>query len=57
MEKVDFKKELKHLYNASAREPVIVDVPAMNFLMIEGMGDPRRSAPEKLKTVIRHAVK
>jgi len=43
MAKVDFKKELKHLYSASARGPVIVDVPPMNFAMIDGAGDPNTS--------------
>ncbi len=43
MEKIDFKKELKHLYNPSAKEVVFVDVPEMNFLMIDGMGDPNTS--------------
>lgn len=40
MAKVDLKKELKHLYNPSAKEAAIVDVPKMNFLMIDGEGDP-----------------
>ena len=40
MEKVDFKKELKHLYQASARKVVQVDVPPMGFLMVDGEGDP-----------------
>jgi len=40
VEKVDFKKELKHLYGASVKEPTIVDVPGMNFLMVDGFGDP-----------------
>ena len=40
MSKVDFKKELKHLYRPSAKEFVVVDVPPMNFLMIDGHGDP-----------------
>ena len=40
MLKIDWKKELKHLYRPSARAPVAVDVPAMNFLMIDGAGDP-----------------
>ncbi len=39
MKKLDLKKELKHLYNPPA-EVVIVDVPEMNFLMIDGAGDP-----------------
>ena len=40
MIKIDFKKELKHLYNPPAREPVIVDMPSMNYLMVDGAGDP-----------------
>jgi hypothetical protein len=40
MEKIDFKKVLKHLYNPSAKEVVIVDVPKMNFAMVDGIGDP-----------------
>ena len=44
MEKIDLKKELKHLYNPSPKEVVAVDVPAMNFLMIDGEGDPNTSA-------------
>ncbi len=40
MSKTDFKKEWKHLYRPSAKEFVIVDVPPMNFLMIDGHGDP-----------------
>lgn len=41
--KVDYKKELKHLYNASAKEAVLVEVPEMRFLMIDGAGDPNTS--------------
>jgi len=40
MRKLDIKKELKHLYQPSAKEVVQVDVPPMNFLMIDGKGDP-----------------
>jgi len=40
MEKIDFKKRFKHLYSPSAKEAVIVDVPKMNFLMIDGVGHP-----------------
>jgi len=103
MSKVDFKKKLKHLYNPPKSKFTIVDVPAMNFLMIDGHGDPnnnpafqdisdalygmaytiaqmhafieaegyephgkhheiylsdpRRTAPEKLKTVIRQPIR
>ncbi len=40
MKKVDLKKELKVLYQPTAKAVVEVDVPVMNFLMIDGMGDP-----------------
>lgn len=38
--KVDFKKELKHLYRPSLKAFVVVDVPPMQFLMVDGHGDP-----------------
>jgi len=41
--KVDLRKELKHLYNPSAKEVSVVDVPEMNFLMVDGEGDPNTS--------------
>lgn len=44
MSKTDYKKELRHLYHAT-KEPVVVDVPPMNFLMIDGSGDPN-TTPE-----------
>jgi hypothetical protein len=43
MSKIDFKKELKHLYQPSAKTFEVVDVPPMNFLMIDGHGDPNTS--------------
>jgi hypothetical protein len=43
MEKIDYKKELKHLYKPSAKKVEIVEVPQMNFLMIDGEGDPNTS--------------
>jgi hypothetical protein len=41
--KVDLKKELKHLYKPPTKEVVEVDVPKMNYLMIDGEGDPNTS--------------
>jgi len=38
--KVDFKKTMKELYNPSAKEVVMVEVPEMQFLMIDGIGSP-----------------
>lgn len=43
MTKIDLKKALKHLYNPLAKEPVAVVVPPMNFLMIDGEGNPNNS--------------
>jgi hypothetical protein len=43
MKKIDLKKELKHLYLPSAKEVVQIDIPTMNYLMIDGEGDPNTS--------------
>jgi len=40
MEKIDLKKGLRAFYGPSAKEVVAVDVPSMNFLMIDGQGSP-----------------
>jgi hypothetical protein len=58
MSKVDLKKDLTHLYNPSAKEVSVVDVPTMNFLMVDGSGDPNVSleyqqAMEALFTLLR----
>ncbi|NOX76769.1 MAG: hypothetical protein GXP17_09215 [Gammaproteobacteria bacterium] len=47
MNKIDFKKELKYLYKPSASKVEEVNVPAMNFLMIDGEGDPNTSPEYK----------
>ena len=47
MVKQDFKKDLKHLYNPSAREVTVVEVPKMTFLMLDGMGDPNTAQAYK----------
>jgi len=43
MKKLDLKKSLKYLYEPSARVFSIVDVPLMNFIMIDGHGNPNTS--------------
>jgi hypothetical protein len=40
MEKINYKKKLQHLYKPSVKEVEIVEVPQMNFLMIDGDGGP-----------------
>jgi len=49
MSKVDFKKEYKELF-APPKKFVIVDVPEMQFLMVDGHGDPN-IAPEYQEAV------
>jgi hypothetical protein len=40
MTKIDFKKTLKHLYHPPRDEFQRVEVPEMQFLMVDGHGDP-----------------
>lgn len=42
LERIDLRKQLKSLYGGSGA-PAVVDVPAMNFLMLDGHGDPNTS--------------
>ncbi len=43
MPTIDLRKQLKHLYQPSAKQFSVVDVPSMNFLMIDGAGNPSTS--------------
>ncbi|MCK9150540.1 GyrI-like domain-containing protein [Methanobacterium alcaliphilum] len=43
MKKIDYKKEYKELYSASKTKPSLVKVPKLNYLMIDGKGDPNTS--------------
>jgi hypothetical protein len=36
VKKIDLRKELRHLYNPSAKKVECVDVPAFNFVMLDG---------------------
>jgi len=45
MSKIDFKKELPELFKASARQAALVRIPRINFLAIDGVGNPN-TAPE-----------
>jgi hypothetical protein len=40
VEKLDFKKELASLYAPKNTDWELIEVPAMNFLMVDGKGDP-----------------
>lgn len=50
MANLDLKKELKHLYAPSATDVSVVSVPPMNYLMIDGAGNPN-SAPRYQQAV------
>ena len=40
--KVDFKKELKELYNPKPGRFTLVKVPKLKYLMVDGQGDPNK---------------
>lgn len=42
-EKIGPKKALKASYTASAKDVVQIEVPAMRFLMVDGLGNPNTS--------------
>src|SRR3990167_8225220 len=43
MKFIDFKKQYKYLYSPKQGIPEIVDVPLMQFMMVDGQGDPNNS--------------
>ena len=43
MHKIDYKKEFKDLFNPPYEKVVVVDVPELNFLMVDGIGEPNAS--------------
>lgn len=50
MQERDYVKEQTQLYNPSSETPEIVEVPGMNFLKVDGKGDPNAS-PEFMEDV------
>lgn len=46
--KLDYKKNFPELYKPSAKKPSIIEVPEMNYFMIDGKGDPNQSTEYKL---------
>jgi hypothetical protein len=47
MEKLDLLKQLKDLYSAPLNQVVFKTIPALNYLMIDGQGDPNTSPQYK----------
>ena len=66
-DKIDFRKSLKTLYQPSAKAFELIEVPAMQFVMVDGAGNPNTAEGYKhalewlyatsyaLKFAIRHA--
>jgi hypothetical protein len=44
---IDLRQQFKHLYQPSAKQFSIVDAPPLNFLMIDGAGNPNTSQAYK----------
>ncbi len=44
MAKKDLPEDLQALYFPSAKEPVLVDLPAMQYVMVDGSGNPNESS-------------
>jgi hypothetical protein len=49
-DKLDYKKEYKNLYQPKTT-PMIVDVPKMKFIMIDGKGNPNDESGEYVKAI------
>src|SRR5690242_4586635 len=47
MPAIDYKKEFKQFYNPSPKEAVLVTVPPIHYLMIDGTGDPNTAPAYK----------
>lgn len=47
MAAIDLKKQMKHLYQPSAKTFGLVDVPPLHYLMVDGHGDPNTTPTYK----------
>jgi len=56
MTKLDLKKTLKDLYNPSAKTVLEVLVPPMNFIMVDGAGDPNNMAEFQPRAEVLYAL-
>lgn len=43
MAKIDYKKVYKNLFTGKKDQPVLIDVPEFNYLMVDGKGNPNTS--------------
>ena len=56
MTKLDLKKTLKDLYNPSAKAVSEVIVPPMNFIMVDGTGDPNNEVEFQPRAEVLYAL-
>jgi hypothetical protein len=52
MSKIDFKKTLKHLYAPSSKDFSVVEVPDMQYLMVDGQGEPNPDITEAYQAAL-----
>ena len=45
--KIDVKKVLKDYYDAPSSEAAVINIPAMNYIMIDGEGNPNTAQAYK----------
>jgi hypothetical protein len=50
MNKIDFRKQYKQFY-APKKEPSLIEIPAMQFIMVDGQGNPNDEAGEYTKAI------
>ncbi len=55
-DKVDLRKDLKALYAPPKGKVVVVDVPPLGFLMVDGMGDPNTTPAHREAVEALYAV-
>jgi len=54
--KIDFKKTMKEIYQPNPKEVVLIDIPEMQFLKIDGMGSPGDSKEYQDALAVLYAI-
>ncbi|WP_352168932.1 hypothetical protein [Proteiniborus sp. MB09-C3] len=50
-DKLDYKKEYKDLYMPK-NKPVLIEIPPINFIMVDGKGDPSKEEYQNALSVL-----
>ncbi|MDF1514378.1 MAG: GyrI-like domain-containing protein [Anaerolineae bacterium] len=56
MTKIDYKKEMKAFYNPSRKDFIVIEIPPMQYIMIDGHGDPNTAQSYKDALAALYAV-